>query len=89
MWERCTGRGTVYSYTVMHRAPFPGADVPSILVIVELDEGHTMLSRLVECDPAAVAVDTAVEVVFVPQTDAISLPLFRPRSGDGIASPPT
>jgi uncharacterized OB-fold protein len=80
-WETCTGRGSIYSFTVVHRAPFPGAVVPFVLVIVELEEGHAMLSRLVECSPEEAAIDAPVEVVFVDQSDSISLPCFRLHQG--------
>jgi uncharacterized OB-fold protein len=82
-WRPSAGQGRVYSFTVMHRAPFPGFDVPAILAIVELDEGYSMITSLVECQAREVAVGDDVEVVFERQGDDIDLPLFRPRRRPG------
>jgi len=82
-WQTSAGRGRVYSFTVLHRAPFPGFDVPAILAIVELDEGYSMITNRVGCQPGEVAVGDDVEVVFERQGDDIELPLFRPRRPPG------
>ena len=42
------GRGTVYSFTVVHRAPSPALSAPYVLAVVELiDEGWSMLTNVV------------------------------------------
>lgn len=66
-----TGRGTVYSHTVVFRGPDDSWAVPYVLVIVDLEEGWSMLSRLVVEDAASL-VDArlggrAVEVAFVDE----------------------
>ena len=38
-YERSSGRGTVYSATVVHRAPLPGLETPYQVAIVDLEEG--------------------------------------------------
>ena len=38
-WVESSGRGTVYSYTRVHRPPRPAFEVPYVVAIVELDEG--------------------------------------------------
>ena len=78
-----SGRGHVHSYSVVHRAPGPAfkADTPYAVLLVELDEGPRMISSLVDADPSAVAIDMAVELVFDPVTDQVTLPRFRPASG--------
>src|SRR5438046_2748908 len=78
LWTRGAGRGRVYTFTVMHREPSPGFAVPSVLAIVELDEGYAMFSNIVGCEPADVAIDLPVEVVFEELELGIWLPLFRP-----------
>jgi uncharacterized OB-fold protein len=69
----------VESFTVLHRAPFPGFPVPWVLALVALAEGHAMLSGLVDCDPATLTVGTGVEVVFEAAGDGLVVPLFRLR----------
>ena len=48
---QASGRGTLYSYTAIHRAPVPGFKTPAVIAIVELEEGVAMLSNLVRCAP--------------------------------------
>jgi len=38
-WAVSSGRATVYSFSVVHRPPSPGFEVPYIVVIAELEEG--------------------------------------------------
>ena len=81
-WKQASGRGSVYTYAIVQRAPTPAfaEDVPYVTAIVELEEGARMLSSLVdvEPDPSKVRVGLPVEVTFEDITDAISLPKFRP-----------
>ena len=80
-WAVSSGRGTVYSYSVVHRPPSPGFAVPYIVVIAELEEGWQMLSNLVGCEPEGVSVGMPIEVTFEKKTDEITLPCFRPAAG--------
>jgi uncharacterized protein len=82
-WKQASGRGTIYTFAIVQRAPTPGfaEDVPYVNAIVELEEGGRMLASLidVEPDPAKVSVGMPVEVAFEDITEEISLPRFRPR----------
>jgi uncharacterized OB-fold protein len=55
--------------------------VPYTVVIALLEEGWYMLSNLVECDPAEVAIGMPIEVVFRKMSEEITLPYFRPVRG--------
>jgi uncharacterized protein len=79
-WVESAGRGSVYSLTTVHRPPRPEFEVPYTVAIVELDEGHHLLTNLVECAPEERRIGQRVEVVFRPMSDAITLPYFRPRT---------
>lgn len=83
-WVQASGRGTLYTYAIVQRAPHPGfrEDVPYVTAIVELEEGPRMMTNLIDVDPTpeAVQVGMPVEVSFVPITDEITLPKFRPRN---------
>jgi uncharacterized OB-fold protein len=83
-WRQVSGRGTLYTYAIVHRAPMPGfrEDVPFVTAIVELEEGPRMMTNLVgiEPDPEQIKVGMPVEVEFVEITDEITLPKFKPRS---------
>jgi len=75
----CVGLGTVYSYTVVHRAGHPSfADrVPYAVVLVDLDEGVRVLADLVDRDLAELAVGSRVQALFEEKVDALVLPQFR------------
>ncbi len=79
-WRQASGRGTVYSYTVVHNnAPSAFiAEVPYVVAVIRLEEGVQMLSNIVDCDPAALRCDLPVEVTFRRLDDAFTLPMFRP-----------
>nr|WP_294509323.1 Zn-ribbon domain-containing OB-fold protein [uncultured Rhodopila sp.] len=79
---KASGKATLYSYVIHHR-PVPGFTPPYAIAVVELDEGPRMMTNIVECPqtPEALVLDMPLEVVFEPQTDSISLPLFRPAKG--------
>lgn len=73
-----SGRGTVYSSTVVHRAPFPGIPAPYQVAIVDLEEDWSMLTNIVDAPVAPTPIGTAVEVAWVEVDDALVLPAFRP-----------
>lgn len=79
-WVRASGRGKVISYTTIHRAPSKAymEDAPYVVAIIRLEEGPTMMSNIVECDPKNVVIDMIVEVVFDDWSEEVSIPKFRP-----------
>ena len=89
-WEPVSGRGTVHSYTVAHRAPHPvfADQLPLIVAIVALAEGPRMVTNLVGCEPGDVEVGMAVEACFEPidDSDAV-LPMFTPTRGADSTKP--
>lgn len=79
-WLRCSGRGTVYTFTVTFQNQAPGfrEQLPYVLAYVELAEGVRLLTNLVDCAPEAVRIGMPVEVVFADASPAVTLPRFRP-----------
>jgi uncharacterized OB-fold protein len=78
-WFDASGNGTVYSFAVTQKGDGPWREVsPYVLAYVELEEGPRVLTNIVECDPASVAIGQAVEVVFHPTEKGPALPRFRP-----------
>ncbi len=77
-WVESSGKGTVYSYTTVHRPPRPQFNAPYVIAIIELAEGWHMLSNIVGCEPAEVKVGMPVEVVYKTFSEEITLPLFQP-----------
>ena len=86
-WVPSAGRGTVYTFTVVHRSQTPGFKerVPYVLAYVQLAEGVQVLTNLVGCDPAAVTVDMPVQVAFEDVSGEVSLPCFTPAGPDRTA----
>ena len=76
---RASGRATLYSYVIHHRAA-PGFVPPYSIAVVQLEEGPRMMTNIVEVEqsPEALRLDMPLEVIFQPMNDEISLPLFRP-----------
>ncbi len=72
-WLESTGKGTIYSYSVMRRAKIPYA-----IAYVTLDEGVTMLTNIVEADFDALGIGQAVQVAFRETEGGQALPVFRP-----------
>lgn len=79
VWRAVSGRGEIWSYVVMHQVYHPAfaEEVPYAVVLVRLEEGPKILSRLVGVTPQQVQIGAAVEVTFVPVADGLHLPMFR------------
>lgn len=77
-WVESSGRGTLYSFTVVHRPPRPSFAVPYVVAIVELEEGWHMLSNLIDCPQQEIAIGMPVVVHFEQRSPEITLPYFRP-----------
>jgi uncharacterized OB-fold protein len=86
-WVEASGAGVVDSYTVVHRAPRPGIEVPYTIARVRLAEGPVMLTRLVDVPDGDDAFDAAVELTWQPLPDGRNLPVFRARRGSPPPSP--
>jgi uncharacterized OB-fold protein len=79
-WSEASGRGEVYSFSVVHRPPGPAfkEDVPYVIAIVKTEEGPHLLSRIVDVPPEAVSVGMKVKVRLLKVSDETSLPVFSP-----------
>jgi uncharacterized OB-fold protein len=77
-----SGLGTVDSFTVVHRAPRPGLDVPYVVARVRLAEGPLLLTNLVDADPGSWRCDAPVKVAWRPLPDGRRLPVFTPADKD-------
>jgi uncharacterized protein len=79
-WVPSSGRGKVVSYSIIHRAPSLAYkdETPYVVALIQLEEGPTMMSNVIQCKPADVAVDMIVSAVFEEWSDNITIPKFRP-----------
>ena len=81
-WEPSSGRGTLFSWTVIHRALHPGwaDDIPYAAVVIEMEEGVRLVSRLESVALDELAIGLPVEVTFEDVTPEVTLHKFRPLS---------
>jgi len=81
-FEPVSGRGTIYSFTVMYQPNVAGFEdeVPYINILVELEEQPLlfMVSNLPASDLNKISVGRRVEVYFEELDDDVTLPQFRP-----------
>jgi uncharacterized OB-fold protein len=79
-WVEASGRGKLYTYTIMHRAYTQDTrdKVPFVVAVVQLEEGPFFHSNILECGYDQVAIDMPLEVVMQPHESGLSVPQFRP-----------
>lgn len=79
-WIATSGRGTVYSFTVVHRPPSPAFKplVPYVVAVIALDEGPHLMSNVRGCRPEDVRIGMAVTVAWEDVDPAATLPYFVP-----------
>lgn len=80
-WETVSGRGKVYSYTIVRRAMNPAfaKDVPYVFAIVELAEGPRLTTNIVNSPLEAMRVDMPVKATYDNVTPNITLLKFEPE----------
>jgi len=78
-WIAATGRGEVWSFTVIHPPTLPAFTdrTPYGAVVVRLDEGVFLVSGVVDCPPDELAVEMPVELAITEVEPGFRLPLFR------------
>ena len=74
-WVEASGRGTLYSFSVLRRASPPYA-----IAYVTLAEGPTMMTNVVDTDLDGLRVGQAVRLVFKPTEGGPPVPMFTPAA---------
>jgi uncharacterized OB-fold protein len=87
-WTPVSGRGRLFTWTVVRRAFLPAFEemVPFVtgLVALEEDPAVRIVSYVVDCDPEGLAADLPVEAVFRPlrfptvPDQSVTVPMFVP-----------
>ena len=82
-----SGKGAIYSFTVMHHLGNPGFDeeLPYAVVVVELDEQKGLLTvgNLLDCPLDRIQIGMTVEVTYQDVTEEVTLPQFQPVRAAG------
>jgi hypothetical protein len=79
-WQPVSGRGEVYTYTIVHRPVAAGQALPFVIAVIALEDagGVRMISNVVDVDPGEVAIGLPVELVWEDLGAELALPRFRP-----------
>ena len=83
-WTPMSGRGEVYSFTVIRQIAGRAAskafepEVPYVVAWVDLDEGPRMITNIVGCSVDDVKLGMKVAVYFEQASPEIWLPKFKP-----------
>ena len=73
-WVEVSGKGTIYTFSVMQRA-----DPPYAIAYVELAEGPRMMTNIVDCDLATLKIGQPVTLKFIQsEGGGPKLPFFAP-----------
>lgn len=79
-WPTLSGRGTIYSFTIVARAIFPEMEecIPYMPAVVELPdaEGIRLITNIVDVPVDRIAIDAEVEVVWDERQDGVVVPRF-------------
>jgi len=80
-WEQSSGEATLYSYSVVHRAPTKAFTAPFVFAAIELAEGWNMFTNIVGVEHDALAIGMKLEVCFAEAAQGLSVPYFKPAAG--------
>ena len=78
-----SGRGTLYSYVVVHYPQVPAFEYPLPIGLILLEEGTRLVANLEGMDLNAIAIGMALRAEFVDYDEELSLPVFVPAPGAG------
>ncbi|KWT82101.1 hypothetical protein APY03_4965 [Variovorax sp. WDL1] len=74
-WSRTSGEGVIYSFSVMRRSA-----VPYVIAYVQLAEGVSMMTNVVDCDPDALRIGQKVRLTFRNSEGHGTIPVFAPSA---------
>ncbi len=82
-WRAASGRGTLYTFAIMHQVMNPGfaGAVPYNIAQIDLEEGVRITSNVVGIPNDALKIGMTLEVTFEDVGQDVSLPKFRPVTG--------
>ena len=79
-WKEASGRGTLYTYSVVHANDLPPFNerVPYVAAVVQLEEGPRVMTNVEGVPFDELRADMAVVVEYKPISDDVTIPVFRP-----------
>jgi uncharacterized OB-fold protein len=81
-WKEASGKGRIYTYSVVHVNDLPPFNerVPYVAAIVELDEGPRLMTNIEGVPFDELAADLPVVVEYKAISDDVTIPVFRRAS---------
>jgi len=81
-WDtvEASGRGTLYSYVVVHYPQVAAFEYPLPIGLVELEEGTRVVANIGGVEPDSISVGMELQAEFVDHDEELSLPLFVPAA---------
>ncbi len=76
-WEKASGRGRLWSWTVIHHSYSDAFETPYLVALVELEEGPVMVSTIIGTVPTDLHCDMALELIVVNTHQGESIPMFQ------------
>ncbi|HVP31409.1 MAG TPA: Zn-ribbon domain-containing OB-fold protein [Myxococcota bacterium] len=78
-WKELSGRGEIYTYTIVHRPIAAGQELPFVIAVIALEDagGVRMISNVVGARPEEVAIGAPVELVWEDMSAEVAIPRFR------------
>jgi uncharacterized OB-fold protein/acyl dehydratase len=73
-----SGRGTLYSYVVVHYPQVPSFEYPLPIGLIELEEGTRVVANLDGMAREEIQIGMSLEATFVDFDEGLSLPVFVP-----------
>ncbi|MBI4234011.1 MAG: OB-fold domain-containing protein [Chloroflexi bacterium] len=79
-WVPASGRGTLFTFGIMHQRYHPGFDndIPFNIAVVELEEGPRLNTNIVGAKNSELRIGMSVVVTFEAAGENVYLPKFRP-----------
>jgi uncharacterized OB-fold protein len=82
-WQELSGRGEIYTYTIVHRPIAAGQPLPTVIAVIALEGsgGVRMISNVVGVAPEELEIGMPVELCWEDMSAELAIPRFRPATG--------
>lgn len=82
-WALISGKGELYTYTIVRRGPGSPFEelLPVVVAMVTLEEGPTLMANIVDCPEEEIAIGMPLQIAYEDVTEDITLPVFVPYRG--------
>jgi len=81
-WEpqELSGRGTLFSFVVIHHPQVPAFDYPLVVGVAELEEGTRLVADVIGVEPGDVRIGMPIETEMRSVDPELTLPVFKART---------